>query len=206
MKQELITFNDAYLLVWEMTESIDKLKMELQLSDIESIEFNKLVSEKRKLEYLGVRVAFKVLFGKKVVIQYDGDGKPFLTDNSFQLSVSHSKNLIAVIAHSTRPVGIDIECSTDKIQKLYKRFLSKTEQKELSDGKNINQLLLAWSAKETLFKIIGKEAVDFANQLRIFPFDVKSNGEIVAEHYPTKELYQLNYIQNSVYTLVFCLA
>ena len=206
MKQELITFNDAYLLVWEMTESIDKLKMELQLSDIESIEFNKLVSEKRKLEYLGVRVAFKVLFGKKVVIQYDVDGKPFLTDNSFQLSVSHSKNLIAVIAHSTRPVGIDIECSTDKIQKLYKRFLSKTEQKELSDGKNINQLLLAWSAKETLFKIIGKEAVDFANQLRIFPFDVKSNGEIVAEHYPTKELYQLNYIQNSVYTLVFCLA
>jgi len=108
------------------------------------------------------------------------------------------------MAHSTCSIGVDVECPNDKIQKIYTRFLSNVEQKDLSNGKNINQLLLAWSVKEALYKIIGKEAVDFANQLRIFHFEPKLSGEIMAQHTPTKKLYQLRYIQNSAYTLVYC--
>lgn len=202
----MIKSDGVLLLIWELTETLDELKKEFQLSDNEFIEFNKIVSEKRKLEYLGVRIALKELLGKKVSILYDKDRKPFLADSSYQVSISHSKNLIAVMAHSSSPVGIDIECRTDKIGKLYNRFLNETEQNELSAGENINQLSVVWSAKEALYKIIGKEAVDFANQLRIFPFVVKHEGEIVAEHIPTKKQYQLKYIQNSEYTLVFCVA
>lgn len=111
------------------------------------------------------------------------------------------------MAHPTRKVGIDIECPTDKIQKVYKRFLSIAEQEDLSNGKDNRKLLLAWSAKEALFKIIGKEAIDFANQLRIFPFEIKSSsGEIKAQHIPTKSHYQLFYQQTEKYTLVYCLS
>ena len=110
------------------------------------------------------------------------------------------------MVHPTRKVGIDIECPTDKIQKLYKRFLSKQEQEELSDGKNRQQLLLAWSAKEALYKIIGKEAIDFANQLRIFPFCPEMTGEMTAEHTPTGKLYYLSYILTEKYTLVYCIS
>ena len=108
--------------------------------------------------------------------------------------------------HPNKKAGIDIECPTDKIRKLYTRFLSLTEQKELSGGKDIKQLLLAWSAKEALFKIIGKEAIDFANQLRIYPFVVKPSGEMKAQHIPTETIYKLNYHQTKEYTLVYCLA
>jgi phosphopantetheinyl transferase len=89
---------------------------------------------------------------------------------------------------------------------LYTRFLSLTEQKELSEGKDIHQLLLAWSAKEALYKIIGKEAIDFATQLRIFPFNVQPSGELNAEHIPTKTIYKLQYQQTNEYTLVYCMA
>ena len=206
MKSELITFSDAMLLVWELTESIETLKEQLNLVDSDNIALEKIVSEKRKLEFLGIRVAFKTLLGKEIEIEYDGNGKPSLKDKSYQISISHSKNWIVVMAHPNRLVGIDIECPTDKIQKLYKRFLGIDEQKDLSNGKDNRQLLLAWSGKEALYKIIGNEAVDFANQLRIFPFVVKPSGEIKAEHIPTNTFYRLIYQLTQNYTLVYCLA
>ena len=206
MKRELIIIEDARLLVWELTESIETLKEQLSLIEQDKSAFDKIASEKRKLEFLGIRVALKTLLGKEIRIEYNSEGKPYLSDQSYQISVSHSNKWIAIIAHPTRMVGIDIECPTDKIQKLYQRFLSVTEQKELSDGKDTEQLLLAWSAKEALYKIIGKDAIDFANQLRIYPFSVKPSGKMKAQHIPTKAFYQLLYQQSEKYTLVYCLA
>jgi len=205
MKHELITLEGATILVWELTETIEKLFAQLHLNESEITEFGKIVSEKRKLEFLGIRLALKTVLGKEIHIEYDDEGKPHLSDKSFQISVSHSNKWIAVIVHPTKKVGIDIECPTDKIQKLYKRFLSPVEQIELSHGKNIHQLLLAWSAKEALYKIIGKESIDFANQLRIYSFEIKSVGEIRAQHVPTKLNYLLHYQQTEDYTLVYCL-
>jgi phosphopantetheinyl transferase len=196
----------AFLKVYEITESVDKMLEQLQLSEYELLRFKNIVSEKRKFEFLGIRIAFKEMFGKELEIRYDVDGKPYLMDNAYNISISHSKKWIAIMAHPTRPVGIDIECRNDKIQKIHKRFLSETEQKELSNGENTSQLELAWSAKEALFKIIGNQAVDFSKQLRIFPFDVKNQGEIFAENIPTNKKYELSYIQTAAYSLVYCLA
>jgi len=205
MKRELFELKDLKLLVWELTESVDTLKGQLNLTEQDRIAFEKIVSEKRKLEFLGIRVALKSLLGKDIKIEYDSEGKPYLADRSYQISISHSNQWIAVMAHPKRKAGIDIECPTDKIQKLYRRFLSITEQKELSEGNDIRQLLLAWSAKEAMFKIIGKEALDFANQLRIYPFKVEPTGEMKGQHIPTKIYYQLFYQQTEKYTLVYCL-
>ena len=193
---------NAQLLVWELTESIEELKSQLSLIDLKELESK--VSEKRKLEFLGVRVALKRLIGFEIAVKYDDNGKPFAAENSFHISVSHSGKWIAVITHPDKAVGIDIEVPTDKIQKIYTRFLSQTEQAELSGGQNIKQLQIAWSVKEALYKIIGKEAVDFAKQLRIFSFEVMNNGEIKAEHISSKQQYKLHYHQQSAYTLVYC--
>lgn len=206
-KQEhnnIITIDEARILVLEVTENIDDLL--LQLPELDITELEKHISEKRKREFLGVRIALKALLGKEIIVKYDADGKPFLADNSYHISVTHSGKWIAVMAHPTQLVGIDIEIPTDKIQKIYKRFLSATEQEALSNGNNISQLQLAWSAKEALYKIIGKEAVDFAKQLRIFPFEVKPTGKISALHIESNTPYHLHYIQNQAYTLVYCLA
>lgn len=201
---EIMTVNGAKLLVLEVRHSVNELFQQLSLIDL--TEFSNLKSDKRRLEYLGVRLALKILLGEEKQVIYDADGKPTLQDNSFQISISHSGGWVAVMADATQKVGVDIEVPTNKIAKVYQRFLNETEQKELFDGENLNQLMLAWSGKEALYKIIGMEAVDFANQLHIFPFKAQMEGVFEAEHVPTKKNYKLHYIQNEAYTLVYCVA
>ena len=201
-----LQYEDAKILVVELKDSVAELYQQWLQKGLDTAEYEKITSEKRKKEYLGVRLAMRSLLNKDVLISYTSDGKPFIADESYQISISHSSKWIAVMAHPTRLVGIDIECPTNKIKNIFARFLSKTEQEELSNGNDIAQLQLAWSAKEALYKIIGKQAIDFANQLRIFPFEAKNNGEISAQHIDTKTLYSLFYIQSAEYTLVYCIA
>ena len=197
--------NDAGLLILEIAESAEEMLDEFEQFDIYAEDYSKINSEKRKREFLGVRLALKELLGEFVFISYDDEGKPFLTDKGFNISISHSGKWIVVMAHRSRMVGVDIECPSDKIQKIYKRFLSETEQEELSQGKNSKQLQIAWSVKEALYKIVGKQAVDFATQLYIFPFEVETKGKISAKHVLSNTIYKLYYIQNKDYTLVYCL-
>jgi 4'-phosphopantetheinyl transferase len=204
--KNIVTIDNAKLLVWEITQSIDELVSGFENLTLFAGDFEKINSDKRKLEFLGTRWLLKILLGKEINVQYTADGKPYLNDGSYHLSLSHSGKWMAVMIHPTKSVGIDIECPTDKIQKVYKRFLSETEQAELSDGKDIKQLQIAWSAKEALYKVIGKEAVDFANQLRLLPFEVQKEGRITAQHITTNTVYQLTYTQTAAYTLVYCIA
>ncbi len=199
-----LQFEDAKLLVMELTESVEELYKKWKIEGQDTTEYEKITSDKRKREYLGVRLALRLLLNKEVMICYTLDGKPYVADKSFQISISHSNKWIAVMAHPTRLVGVDIECPTSKIKNIYTRFLSKIEQQDLSDGNNLAQLQLAWSAKEALYKIIGKKAIDFANQLRVFPFEVKDEGEIRAQHIEHDTLYTLFYIYSPEYTLVYC--
>lgn len=198
-----ISDSESMILVWELTETIDELyKM---LVELNQTEFNNITSEKRKREYLGVRVALKELLGREVDIRYNDAGKPFLSNDSCHISISHSKEWVAVMAHPTRMPGIDIECPSEKIMRLYTRFLSIEEQEELPKPVEALRLQITWSAKEALYKIIGKHAVDFATQLRIFPFELQEHGTLMAQHILSQTVFKLSYIQNSAYTLVYSL-
>lgn len=204
--KNIVTIDNAKLLVWEISQSIDELVSGFEDFTLFAADFEKINSDKRKLEFLGTRWLLKILLGKETNVLYTDEGKPYLNNGSYHISLSHSGKWMAVMIHPTKQVGIDIECPTDKIQKVYKRFLSETEQLELSGGKDIKQLQIAWSAKEALYKIIGKEAIDFANQLQLLPFEVQKEGRITAQHITTNTVYQLTYTQTAAYTLVYCIA
>ena len=200
-----LKIEDGRVLVWKITESIDELLSAIQHPDTIA-DFQKIKTEKRKFEFLAARVALKKILGKEYSVFYTEAGKPFLSENCCNISISHSGKWIAVAAHPFMQIGVDIECLSDKIQKLYKRFLSEEEQSDLLQGTNLKQLQIAWSAKEAMYKIIGKEAVDFAKQLRIYPFETEEiNGELTAEHTVSGKLYNLHYFQNTDYTLVYCI-
>ena len=192
--------NNARILIWKMIE--DELTMLdfVNLTPQESDAYQLLRSGKRKREYLGARAALKTLLGKNVQLSYFESGKPYLKDIDCQISISHSREWLAVIIHNTAKVGIDIECPSGKIEQLADRFLGAEELKVLS-GKKIQ---IAWSAKEALYKITGKEAVDFAKQQRVLPFELAGDkGEFRIEHVPSKYLYTGNYILTENYALVY---
>lgn len=206
MIHEKFIANGAGVLIMEVTESLSDLEVILSNFEIYKSAYENLKTDKRKLEFLGLRIAINELLNVAVEIIYDKDGKPALKNSPYHISLSHSGKWLAVMAHPTRKVGIDIECPTDKFEKLYKRFLSQTEQEELYHDKDLRKLQVAWSVKEALYKIIGNEAVDFANQLRIFAFDIESSNTIKVEHIPSGTIYHLQYKIDNQFILAYSIA
>jgi len=199
-------YKNASILIWEITEAIDELKALLINFSVYEPEFSALKTDKRKLEFLTARVAFNVLAAKEIIVKYNPEGKPICFDTDLNISISHSGKWIAVMLHPTYAVGIDIEMPTNKFEKVYKRFLSNAEQLRFYSGDDFRKIQLAWSTKEALYKIIGAEAVNFDKQLEILDFEILSSGVIYGFHTPTAKRYELEYQQNELFNLVYCIA
>lgn len=205
IEYQLFTYKESTICLFENTFTSGELAAELDLPDYYLNEYEELKTEKRRKEYLGLRLALKQCANglcKQVI--YTSEFKPEVIDKSLNISFSHSRNWIAVMAHPSKSVGIDIEVPSDKFGKIFHKFLNEKEHNDFDNGKNEEQLRLIWSAKEVLFKIIGNDAVNFSEQLRIFPFEVSKQGEFAAEHIPTGKKYILNYQLTDLYALVFC--
>ncbi|MFZ4582827.1 MAG: 4'-phosphopantetheinyl transferase family protein [Paludibacter sp.] len=194
----------ADILIWEVTETETELLSLLSNFDIYKSEYEQLKSAKRKLEFLAARVALNTLTGFEINVQYTPEGKPICANADLQISISHSGKWIAVITHTTKMVGIDIELPTDKFQKLYQRFLNKKEQNILFCATDLRKVQLAWSAKEALYKIIGSEAVNFDKQLEIMDFTINNSGSFTGIHTVSNKKYTLHYTINEAFNLVYC--
>jgi phosphopantetheinyl transferase (holo-ACP synthase) len=114
---------------------------------------------------------------KDPAIVYNEYGKPFLK-NGFQVSISHSGNLIALIVSERHPVGIDIERLRESIIRTSQKFVSVNERSELGEENEIEKLHIIWGAKEVLFKMYEIGEVDFKKDLLIAPF-----------HFPCDSIY-----------------
>ncbi len=192
--------DNAEVLIWKMIDDEAFMLDFLQLGPKDLAAYQALKSEKRKREYLGVRAALMTILGEYENLEYFESGKPFLKNSDYQISISHTQEWLALIVHRSKKVGIDIECKSDKIERLSSRFLGRDEQKYLSG----EQLNIAWSAKEALYKIVGDEAVDFANQQCLQAFELSSDrGEFEIRHIPTNKMYIGNFILTDSYSLVY---
>ena len=135
--------------VWKMEESLDALLLLLpgaRRAFCEQ-ELNRFVSERRKMEWLSVRVLLYSMLQEDKEIGYSPEGKPYLTDHSFFISISHTKGYVAVMLASSVPVGIDIEQYAQRVHKVCDRYVRPDEQVESYQGDITWGLLLHWSAK-----------------------------------------------------------
>ena len=148
--------NEASVLVWKMAENESELEKLLVNLDSYKSDLEKLTSPKRRLEFLTSRVAINAILNRPVNVIYDDNGKPLLENELSHISISHSRKWVAVIHHPTLITGIDIECPTDRINKIAHRFLNQAELESFSGNDETKKIQLAWSAKEALYKIIGK--------------------------------------------------
>lgn len=162
--------------VWHMAEQEDELLHQLTAPYPYGEELKRFMAPKRRMEYLCVRVLLKTLLdGKELQIGYSPSGKPFLMDSGLHISLSHTHHHCAVIVHPAHEVGIDIEQRSERVKKVIRKFVRSDEiphQDCLNDADLLTQYLLHWSAKETAYKVMGREGVDFLHDLQVLPFDV----------------------------------
>ena len=165
--------------VWHVTETIGELYA--LLPDDETVRQEaerQFKSPARILEWVAVRVLLCHMLGRQVPILYHDNGAPYLPDyEELDISISHTKGFVAVALAEQGQIGIDIEQVPDagsgqaKVERVRGKFIRDDEQAD-----TLTALLLHWSAKETAFKILHRERVDFRKHLRVLPFEEHSEG------------------------------
>jgi len=167
------------------------------------------MTENRKREWLAIRVLLKKILGEEKEILYNSLGKPYLSDNSFFISISHTKGYAAIILNKENEVAIDIEKISSRVENIRKRFVNEEEEKALSKNNERIHLLLHWSAKESLFKWLGVENVDFKTHLHICPFEptigLWSNFEAYETRTNQQNRYKINYFVHEDFVLTYVL-
>lgn len=95
------------------------------------------------LEY--VSAAFDI---NAEVFFVDSVGKWLCSDNSFNFSLSHSGNMVAVAVAVSEKIGVDIEKCSEKILKTDKNLFSDA----ISEDDKIKILTVKWTEKESKYK------------------------------------------------------
>ena len=178
--------------IWHVTEDLDELFYLLPDDVSVREEANRrFKSQKRILEWVAVRVLLYDMLDRQVDIFYDDDGAPHLPDyEKMDISISHTKDYVAVALATEGEIGIDIEQIADRVEKVRERFVREDEQ-----AQNINQLLLHWSAKETAFKMLHRRKVDFLKHFKVLPFKEEQEGTFQLQEFKTddEQVVNVNY-------------
>ena len=168
------------LIVRRITESEDQLRASLMRPELFADKVATLKpGSRRLLEVLAVRRALKELLdGEEKAIVYDEHGAPSLQADSRYISISHTRDYVAVIL-SDVPVGIDIERREQRVQRVVGHFLQPDEEARLgmlsADDEQLSLALhLAWSAKEAAFKVLGQDYYDLQHLTSVSHIDWQS--------------------------------
>jgi len=192
--------------IWEITENFDDLRSRLTLESEEVRKLEGFKSLNRKLEWLSVRTLTNELTGVNSRIIYNEARKPFLLDNSHNISISHSHKLTSILIGRYTRVGIDTEYMSHRISRIANRFIHE-EEVITDDPEQVKyHLYIHWCAKEALYKICDKQSINFKQNLRIDPFVPAKRGEIIGtvDNINGIDTYQMTYMRMENYIMVWC--
>ena len=193
------------LAVWKMDETNDELSALLPAAfsypDIQQVAH----AEVRLKERLTALALVKELLGCEAEIRHRESGAPYLPGSDWRLSISHTKGYAAVIIGTGAAAGIDIEYRSDRVKRIRSRFMTAEEEQGIDPAHEADHLLLHWCAKETLFKLIEEEEVDFQEHLHVCPFAFQEEGTFWAWESRTagQKRFRLAYRVAPEYVLVY---
>ena len=187
---------------WEITEELDQLLGMVELDEDEYETIHSFGSHNRKLEYLSVRILLQEMTGRTNRIHYTDSKKPYLENNSFQISISHSHKLTSILTSQIKRVGIDIEFMSHRIENIiHPREIITTDEENRR-----KHLYIHWCAKEALYKICDKGHLNFKYNLFIPPFEVSDQGQIrvIVHSKKMHEEFDLHFFTQNNYVFVMC--
>lgn len=195
--------------IWHVTETPEELRACLSDAAVTQ-ELEGLKAPSRKLEYLTVRVLLKAMWGREVRIGHESSGKPFLWNEPCRISISHTKNYVAVGLHATASPGIDIERYGERVRKVASRFVREDEmpgRECMESQEELYQLLLHWSAKETMFKVLDCREVDFLQHLKVVPFQLAPSGTFRGESFrlEREQCFAIHYLIHPEFVCTYCI-
>ena len=135
---------DARLGLWQMTEDAAALPVPPE-------DLSRYHSASRLRERLTAYALLREMTGRAdLVIDHDETGRPLV--DGWNISISHTRGWAALIQSRSKAVAVDIEFFSDRVSRVRDRFIRPDE-----DGDSLACQLINWSAKETVYKLLGRE-------------------------------------------------
>jgi len=195
--------NGSILGLLEMNNSTAEMLKSLNWEQSKLNAFHSLRSEKKKKEWLGLRLLLGEIFKKQSFdLKYNDQGKPFLQNPDHNISISHSGKFICVLINESKEIGIDIQVFKPNIDKGIGLFMNEKELKDCAENLNNNALHIYWGAKESIYKLVGLQQTNIKTDIYISPFVVGIHGKLEGR-YLTEKIIDLNYKISSEYVLVY---
>ena len=161
-----ISADKFQILVWKIEEPIAFFETFPASWSIPSIE-----NPIKKLESIAARYCLHQLspeFESLVLVQNDRN-RPYFQNSEWHISLTHSYPYVAAACSPEKRIGIDLEKPGRNIEKIAPRFLCPAELAKWKDTSNL--LTLAWSAKESIYKAVGKPGLSFQKEMEIIDFN-----------------------------------
>ncbi|MCG8580326.1 MAG: 4'-phosphopantetheinyl transferase superfamily protein [Bacteroidales bacterium] len=191
--------------IWKIEESIDELLSALNISESDQKRLNTFKLDRRKKEWLAVRLLLQQMLGSYPNIVYGSNGKPRLEGHNYYISISHTTNYAAV-SLSDNPTALDIEICSGRVEKVADRFVHDSEWDYIDDAVKTQYYTILWCAKEAMYKHYDVFGVVFKDQFVISSFELRGEGLLHSEFIKkgvTQHL-TLKYLINDDFTLVYC--
>lgn len=179
------------------------VKITLGLLDLKAYSGKEKIKVKRELERAGTHYLLKHLLNSDTFeLAYTPENKPYLKNRPEHISISHSKDKLAIILNTHESTGIDIEQIRDKVKNIKHKFLNKQELAFAGD--DATKLITLWAAKEAMYKVYGLKELEFIRHLFVEAFsDNEIKGSI--ETGSLKKRYCLMSEEIDGYKLVYIL-
>ena len=163
-----ISYNDGTQVhVWALAECEEQLvelcrQQGLAVDDVPTVR-----SHRRRAELLAERLLLCHALGKTARLRHHENGAPYVEGiGPLHVSISHTAGLVCVACNPTHRVGVDVEQLSDRVLRVRERYLHPEEQAFLSPD-DVTSHLIAWTAKEALYKIDSRPATNFVTDVRL---------------------------------------
>ncbi len=195
----------CHLGIWKITEDYDTLLSRLTLTREELETLERFSHLPRKIEWLSVRVLLSEMTNKELSIYYNENRKPFIKGNSHYISISHSRDLTAILLSRDKKVGIDLEYMSHRIASIYDKFINERDVITKDEDTKKYHLYIHWCAKEALYKICDKQDINFRDSLTIEAFQPQENGKLMGwvQNRSRNEVFPMNYFCLGNYVIVW---
>ena len=193
---DLHTETGAHILAYQGIEDLDFFTRQTHLTKGELDLIAKYSIMRRKKDLVIARYLLQQIMSDAEVA-YFPNGKPYLKNKKAEISISHSKDIVAIIVHPSKIVGIDIEYISPRIKKVQHRFLSK---EEIAWANTTSRLTLYWSAKETLFKLDKDQGLEFESEISLSP---SQHGDLLTGRIRKEKNIPVHYLYKNDWVLTF---
>ncbi|WGK66118.1 4'-phosphopantetheinyl transferase family protein [Croceiramulus getboli] len=200
-----ITIPGARVLIWKITEDLDALSKDIELTDHCRQRLQSMRSMLHRRGFMSIRHLLKAVGYEDRDLYYDDFGKPHLHDGNC-ISITHSFEFTAIIV-SEHEVGIDIEKQRDKIVRIAHKFTTFEDYKTLANHDAVvRKLTIVWCAKESLYKLYAQQGLSFLRHIDVQDFhfdDLRTTAQIDYEE--EDSYYGIDFLEFEGFTCAYAL-